>query len=107
MKKSLALLLFLILALAAAAGKPAHAADDVPLLSVTRLQLAGGANYLWYGAEASEPTPSFGKEWEVGVYGAYNLVPSVDLVGSVAWGLDNKLYQTRIGVRLALFAGER
>ena len=48
----------------------------------------------------------FGKEWEVGLYGAYNLTPHLSLAGSEVYGFDNKNVQSRVGLRVRFGNGE-
>lgn len=86
----------------AATAKAAEAPAGRPLLALDRLSFAGGLNYCWYAAplDGSAPVPSFGKEWEAGLYAAYNLTPHLSLAGSSVYGLDNKNVQNRIGLRV-------
>jgi hypothetical protein len=78
-----------------------------PLLSVERLSVGAGLNYAFYSAplESSARIPEFEKEWEVGVFAADNLIPHLSLVGSSAYGLDNKLFRSSVGLRVRLFQG--
>lgn len=101
-------LLFALVAMLALAG--AASAAEKPLLDWSRFALAAGVDYAWYGApvETSAPVPFFHKEWELGLYGAYVLAspklgdsgPTVSVAGSSAYGLDNKLIRTKLGLRL-------
>jgi len=85
----------------------AHAAEPKPLLSAERLSLGVGANYAFYSAplESSARLPDFKKEWEAGVFAAYNLTPHLSAVGSSVYGLDNKQFRTSIGLRVRIFKG--
>lgn len=85
----------------------AHAASVEPILSQRRLSIAAGANYAAFsklGASAAD-IPAFKKEWEAGLYAAYNLTPRLSLVGSSVLGLDNHLVRSSIGLRVRLFRG--
>jgi hypothetical protein len=94
------------MALSLALAAPAVAvAQEASLLSFDRLSIAGGVDYAWYEASGNEPVPSFGKEWEVTLVGAYSLTPQFHLTGSSAYGLDNKFFRTRLGVRVSLWQG--
>lgn len=83
-------------------------AADQPLLSFDRLTFAGGLNYKWIAAPTAEsaPVPAFGKEWEAGLYAAYNLTPHLSLAGSAVYGFDNKQVEERIGLRVRFGKGE-
>ena len=82
------------------------------MLSWDRLALSAGLDYAWYSAPAntSSTPPAFTKEFEPGLYGAYVLVAPppntpgtiVTLAGSGAYGLDNKLYRFKLGIRVGL-----
>lgn len=82
-------------------------AEDKPLFSWERLSFAAGVNYAWHAApfENAAPVPAFGKEWEAGLYAAYNLTPRLSLAGSSVYGMDNKLVESRVGVRIRLGSG--
>ena len=85
----------------------AHAATVEPILSPKRLSIAAGANYAAYSkltASAAE-IPAYKKEWEAGLYAAYNLTPRLSLTGSSVLGLDNHLVRSSIGLRVRLFRG--
>lgn len=104
MKFVLAVLLVCILAATASA----HEAEDKPLMSLDRVSVAAGINYLWYAApfDTSDPVPSFPRGFEVGLYGAYNLSPHLSLTGSVAYMPDNKQLEQRLGLRFRLYQGK-
>ena len=96
-------LLFAALAAALfAVALPAHAqTTGKPILSLDRLGLSAGANYAWHAGESLN-LPKFKKEWEAGIFAAYNLTPTLDLVGSTLSGLDNKTFRSSVGLRVAL-----
>jgi hypothetical protein len=112
MKAVKVVLLAVVLAIMAfaALSTPARAQEavDRPLLSWDRASFAGGVNYAWHAAPAedSAPVPPFGKEWEAGIYGAYNISPLLSIAGSSVYGFDNKLVETRLGFRIRLGRGE-
>lgn len=85
-----------------------QAAEDRPLLALDRLTFAGGVNYAWHAApfEDSAQVPAFGKEFEAGLYAAYNLTPKLSLAGSTVYGFDNKMVETRVGLRVRFGRGE-
>lgn len=88
-------------------ANPSFAAGEKPILSADRFSVAAGLNYAAFSrplATAAE-TPSFKKEWETGLYAAYNLTPRVSLAGSSVIGLDNRLIRTSLGIRVRLFRG--
>lgn len=89
-------------------AQPVRAAEDRPLLDFSRISFAAGVNYAWHAApfEDSAPVPAFGKEWETGLYAAYNLTPLLSLAGSTVYGFDNKLVETRVGVRIRFGRGD-
>jgi hypothetical protein len=74
----------------------------VPALSLERVELGAGLNYVWHVQGGIEPVPAFAHEWEAGLYGAYVLVPRASLVGHIAYGFDNKLTRVEPGIRVRL-----
>lgn len=94
--------------LAAVLAVPAASAarlEDKPLFSLDRLSLGAQVRYGWWSGAGDEPVPAFGKEWEVGPSAAYVLTERVALVGSLLYGLDNRLVRTSAGVSVVLFSG--
>ena len=87
-------------------------AQDVGLFSMERASLAAGYNYAWFGAD--QPL-ELKNEQNVGVYAAYNLIAPragesgmrVSLVGSSAYGFENKFYSSSVGLRVTLWNGAR
>lgn len=87
-------------------------AAERPLISWSRLALACGLDYAWYGAPAatSARLPDFVKEWEPGVYASYTISapplgvkgPIVSLAASSCYGTDNKIIRTKVGIRIGL-----
>ena len=83
------------------------AGPDVSALSLERVSVAAGLNYLWYAApfDSSDPVPTWPRGFEVGLYGAYNLTPHASLTASLSYMPDNKWIEQRIGIRFRLFRG--
>lgn len=98
-----------VLGIVAFAATAKAAEGDKPLFDWSRFTVAGGLNYAWYAApfDKSAPVPPFGKEWEVGLYGSYNLTPHLSLAGSTVYGFDNKTVQDRLGLRFRFGSGEK
>lgn len=94
------------LALLALSATASLAAEE-PLFSPKRLSVAAGANYAAFSqvGPSAASIPGYKKEWEVGLYSAYNLTPRVSLVGSSVMGVDNRLVRWSAGFRLRLFRG--
>jgi hypothetical protein len=90
----------ILFALALLAIPSLAVAADEPILSFKRLTFAAGVNRVFV-KEVMQFT-------EVGVYGAYNLVPRLSIAGSVTKpvGIDADALQSRIGVRLRLAGGQ-
>lgn len=80
--------------------------EPSPLFDKSRASLAVGADYAFYQKTGSQPLPSFKKEFEVGIYGAYNLVPKLSLVSSAQLGVDNLLVKWKLGARYVIFRGK-
>lgn len=100
--------LFLLLLVASTAqAAVGNIEDNVPLLSAKRLQVGLGVQHTWYSGESggNQEVPTFGKEFEVGAFAAYNIVPNLDLTGSTAYGLDNKVFRSSLGLRVVIFRG--
>lgn len=96
-----------LLALALLLVATASFAAEEPLFSPKRLSVAAGANYASFsqvGISAAQ-VPAYRKEWEVGVYSAYNLTPRASLVASSVLGLDNRLVRWSAGFRIRMFRG--
>ena len=103
MKRLLFLIAFLALAVPALAQTTV---PDEPMMSLKRLSFAVGANYVWHtAADSDENLPRWPKEWEAGFYGAYSLTPHVSAIGAVEYGVDNKTFRSRLGVRYVIFKG--
>lgn len=109
--------MFLMLAVLMLAAASAHAQIQTPppgtvtteehgLFDAARLSFAVGLNREFYTGNDPEPAD----RWAVGVYGAYNLVPSVDLTGSVSRPVSDQdgvedAFRWQFGVRLVLWRG--
>ena len=102
-------LLAVAVLLAAAAGVAStQVVEEKPLLAWERVSFAAGLNYAWHAGpfEDSAPVPPWGREWETGLYAAYNLTPLLSLTGSSVYGFDNKLVESRVGLRVRLGRGD-
>ena len=98
------LLPVLLLALSAGAGQAQT--TDKTLLSLSRRSLAAAVDNQWFAKAGVDATvPAFDREWAVGLYGAYNLTPGVSLTASSTYAMDNRWIQSKLGVRLRIFAG--
>lgn len=71
-----------------------------------RGSVAIGGNYEIYTALGDQEAPPYEKEWTLGGYGAYNLVPKLSLVGQVAYGFDNNLWRSNLGLDYPFYDGE-
>lgn len=98
-----ALLLLALLALPAIAQAQTY--PDRPIVSATRLQLGAGINYEWFSGSEDVPLPAVDKEFTLGLYGAYNMVPALDIIGFTKRGLDSKIWNSALGLRVTIFAG--
>jgi hypothetical protein len=74
--------------------------EAVPLLKLSRLAVAGGANYDWHSGEAVTPRPTFRKEFTAGAYAAYVLVDPVTLYGAAVYGVDNRVVRFSPGAHV-------
>ena len=86
----------------------ARAAEDKPLLALDRLSFAGGLNYAWHASPSADNpnVPGYAKEFEAGLYASYNLTPKLSLPFSSVYGFDNKMVETRVGVRIRFGRGQ-
>lgn len=100
--------LFAFTILSVTLAKPLLAQTEHPILSMQRLSIAGGVSYDWYSdarVDDAAPIPPFGKEWSVGLHGAYLLTRQAAIVGTSVYGLDNKQFRHSVGVRIVLWRG--
>ena len=98
--------LFILLALLAI-PVVVHAQDasDRPLVSASRLQLGGGINHEWFSGSADSPVITIKKEFTLGLYASYNMVPQVDIIAFSKRGLDSKIWNSALGLRITIFSG--
>jgi hypothetical protein len=88
-------------------------AQDVSLLSFSRLSIATGLDYSWY-----RPSSTGGallefqkKEFEVPLNLSYNLFssptnkPLLSLIAGTSRGFESRVIKARVGLRLVLFTG--
>ena len=107
MKRVLALSLLLALAACGVASAQGTIYYDRPLSDFkARGSLAIGANYEWNSPQGAAEAPTFAEEVTAGLYGAYNLVPKLSAVGSLAYGFDNEFLRTALGVNHQFYDGE-
>lgn len=101
--KSLVLTLILLsLAVVASAAELV----DRPLFSPTRLSLAVGGDYAFYSG-ANAPKFPVKKEWQAGVFAAYKLTPTLSLVAASRYGVDSKQFDSKVGLRLLVWSGDK
>lgn len=81
-------------------------AETKPLFSKDRASLAAGVDYSFYNKAGVEPVPSFKKEFEAGLFGAYNLTPQLSLTASAGYGFDNKFVRYKVGLRTVIWRGK-
>jgi hypothetical protein len=95
-----ALLLFLV------AWPSLGRAQDSTSYSWANLAARGSAGvqggYAWHTGTESN-LPSIRKEWQVGLVGAYNLVPNLSLAAYVVRGFDNHTWRAAVGPRLTVW----
>lgn len=105
--------LFLVVLAALSLPVVAAAQVPVPMLSMKRLAIAGGANYDWYSESNLPPYP---KEFSVGLYAAYALTapaelaqrtPRTCLIAALERGFDNRTLHTKVGLRVTLWDGNK
>ena len=91
--RRLSLLLLLLISV------PAFAQTEYALTDLDhRATLATGVSYTMYRAGDGEAVlPPHTEELAIGFYGAYNLVPKLSLVGSVAWAFENEYLRPTLG----------
>jgi hypothetical protein len=81
---------------------PAAADDVLPAIDWQRITVGAGANYVGRFDAGDEPLPEPDHEWELGLYGAYTLVPRLALVASAERGFDTKRWELGPGINLRL-----
>jgi len=96
---SIILIAFVVWIAMTAACAPAHAAEDAPILSMRRVSLATGVDHKWYEDGA--------KGFQVGVFGAYNVIPHASLVASSVYDLNGKGLEHKVGIRIRIFQGRQ
>lgn len=103
MNRFMMMLVLLILVLFTAVMPAPAAAEDAPVLSLKRLSVGIGADYVAY-----RPAPVLGlsKSGEIHVVtvASYNLGNYFSVGGSVGYGVDSKEKFFQAGVRLHLLA---
>lgn len=103
MRHVLALSLLLAIATCGvAAAQTEHSLFDFK----ARGSIAAGANYEWNSPQGAAEAPTFAEEVTAGFYGAYNIVPKLSAVGSMAYGFDNEFLRTALGVNHQFYDGD-
>jgi len=74
-------------------------AEDAPILSMRRVSFATGADHQWYHDGA--------KNWQVGVYGAYNVIPHASIVASSIYDFRYEYLEHRVGIRIRIWQGRQ
>jgi len=70
-----------------------------------RLSFGVGGGYVWHtGEEANLPTTR--KEFEVGGFGAYNIVPNLSFAGYAVRGFENRTWRVGLGPRLGVWKSD-
>jgi hypothetical protein len=102
------LILLSLFALALAAPAAAQTSiGEVSFWDPVRGQLAIGGNYEFHaGAKTADVPLLYDKEFTVGIYGAWNLVPAIDLIAFSKYGVDNRVFNSALGVRYTIWSGK-
>jgi hypothetical protein len=113
LRKGIMMFLLGIAAATAFAAEPPDAAYmqsapgvEYPLTDARhRATFALGGNYEFYSAQGTEVAPPFNKEFSLGAFGAWNIVPKFSAVGSIAYGVDNQFVRTAFGASYTVIPG--
>ena len=106
MKKVFVVLAALVLAFVLTCPKAHAAAVSAPLFSPLRAAVAVGADYAFYSGHDAPVFP-VKKEWQAGIFGSYKLTPTLSLVGGTRYGLDSKQFDSKVGLRLLVWDGNK
>jgi hypothetical protein len=91
----------------AASASAQTSVEEVSFWNPVRGQLALGGNYEFFnGAKTAESPMLYDKEFTVGIFGSWNLVPALDLVGFTKYGVDNRVFNSALGVRYTIWTGK-
>jgi hypothetical protein len=74
-------------------------AEDAPILSMRRVSFATGVDHKWF--DTGE------RNWQAGVFGAYNLTPHLSLTGSSVYDWRSKWLEHKVGIRIRIFTGRQ
>ena len=105
MKKVVVVLATLVLVFVACSQARA-AAVSAPVFSPLRAALAVGADYAFYSGKDAPAFP-VRKEWQVGVFGSYKLTTTLSLVGGTRFAVDSKQFDSKVGLRLLVWDGNK
>lgn len=64
-----------------------------------------GGGYAFHSGDESN-LPATRKEWEVGAYGAYNVVPNFSVAGYGVRGFENRTWRVGLGPRLGVWKSD-
>ena len=92
----LALVIAMLVGLASQANF-AKAAEDAPILSMRRVSFATGVDHKWHHDGV--------RNWQAGVFGAYNISPHLSLVGSSVYDWRHQYLEHKVGIRIRIFTG--
>jgi hypothetical protein len=82
------------------------AAITAPIFSPLRAAIAVGADYAFYSGSQAPVFP-VKKEWQVGIFGSYKLTPTLSLVGGTRLAVDSKQFDSKVGLRLLVWDGNK
>lgn len=106
MKKVVLVLAALVLAFVLTCPKAHAAAVSAPVFSPLRAALAVGADYAFYSGKDAPAFP-VKKEWQVGIFGSYKLTTTLSLVGGTRFAVDSKQFDSKVGLRLLVWDGNK
>ena len=100
-RKGCAIAVLAVLALTVGASF-AHSQEAYHWTDPVRWSFAVGGGYVWHtGEETNLPTTR--EEFEVGGFGAYNIVPNFSAAGYAVRGLENRTWRAGLGPRLSVW----
>jgi hypothetical protein len=111
-RTSFALAVLAALALSLGLSAMAHAQEPVPdpvptyhWTDPVRFSLGVGGGYAFHSGEDAN-LPTHRKEWEVGGFAAYNIVPGLSAAFYVVRGFENRTWRAGLGPRLSVWRSE-
>lgn len=95
-----------LIALCLCLASQARAQTEASLFSLDRLQLGAGLNHEWFSkGDDNALDRTINKEFTVGLYGSYNVIPPMSFIGFTKYGLDSKEFNSALGLRVTIFSG--